>query len=806
MSKDDGVVTTPVSNPGDVACGFAGDAMERYRVLLGCIPERAFCKDINSTFRVVNAWFADDFGRSPEEFDGLTDYDLYPQEIAQRYVQDDRRILQSSIAGEWEEPCQIGDSNRISHTVKTPALNEHGKVIGILGVSWDITEQKRAEKDLVFKSALLKAQSETSPDGILFVDPENHPMPLNQRFLEMWSIPAELVQGMTDDAILLEYVAHQLRRPDEFVARVQWLYAHPQEKSLDQLELKDGRFFDRYSSPLAGEDGQYFGRVWYFRDITARKKMEVALRKSEEKFRGIAERSLDAIFTVDIHGNLTYISPGIQRILQYCPEEMVGRHFTDFVSQEEAINIYQGLIAYLKRRRGGLFEATVVKKDGGRAVVEVSAAYVRENGRVVGSQGIVRDITDRKEAERSLQQAKEAAEAASRAKSEFLANMSHEIRTPMTAILGFTDLLMNPDLPPQEQREFLETILRNGRALLTLIGNILDLSKIEAEKVSVDLSDCQIFSLIPDILSVVQVRAAEKKLHIGVQYAFPLPATICTDVSRLRQILVNLVSNAIKFTDQGWVRICVRCQVEPNHAHSIAFAVSDTGIGIRQEKIAELFQPFTQVDSSAARRYGGTGLGLAVSQRLAMLLGGRINVVSEPGKGSTFTLTINPGPLAHVPMLNAAPAGQLGTNGEIEAEYDVYLSGRVLLAEDAPDIQRMIRKILQKMHLDVEVAENGWLACEKAMASKVEKSPFDLILMDIQMPEMDGFEAVRWLRNNAWRGPIVALTAHAMADDKEKCLEAGCDDYVTKPVTPAELRRVLVHFLGQSPKISKTAL
>jgi CheY-like chemotaxis protein len=157
-------------------------------------------------------------------------------------------------------------------------------------------------------------------------------------------------------------------------------------------------------------------------------------------------------------------------------------------------------------------------------------------------------------------------------------------------------------------------------------------------------------------------------------------------------------------------------------------------------------------------------------------------------------------------MLNAAPAGQLGTNGEIEAEYDVYLSGRVLLAEDAPDIQRMIRKILQKMHLDVEVAENGWLACEKAMASKVEKSPFDLILMDIQMPEMDGFEAVRWLRNNAWRGPIVALTAHAMADDKEKCLEAGCDDYVTKPVTPAELRRVLVHFLGQSPKISKTAL
>ncbi len=229
------------------------------------------------------------------------------------------------------------------------------------------------------------------------------------------------------------------------------------------------------------------------------------------------------------------------------------------------------------------------------------------------------------------------------------------------------------------------------------------------------------------------------------------------------------------------------------------FVVSDTGIGIRPERIADLFQPFMQVDSSAARRHGGTGLGLAISKRLATMLGGDIHVASAPGQGSTFTLTLDLAPLAGVRMLNALPAALEAEKVPVAENFDASLHGRVLLAEDAPDIQRVICHLLKKMNLDVEVAENGRLACEKAVQSTAEGHAFDIILTDIQMPEMDGYEAVRWLRAYGWRGPVIALTAHAMAGDREKCLEAGCDDYVTKPVIVADLRRVLTQYLGPCP-------
>ncbi len=363
-------------------------------------------------------------------------------------------------------------------------------MIGIVGVFFDVTERKRAEEELSFKSALLKAQSETSPDGILLVDNQDRPMPLNQRFGEMWNVPPELLASPYD-APLLEYVSQQVRNRDQFLARVQYLYAHPEEKSYDPLELKDGRFFDRFSSPLRGQNGENFGRIWYFRDVTDRKKAEESLGKSEEKFRGIAERSLDAIFVTDLQGTITYISPAVEKMLLYEREEMIGRGFSSFLPQDEAARISQALAAHMRRRRGDLFQTPVVKKDGSLAIVEISAAYVRENKKIVGAQGIVRDVTEREQVRQSLQQAKEAAESANRAKSAFLANMSHEIRTPMTAILGFADLLMSPNVSEQEHREYLETIRKNGNALLELIGNILDLSKIEAEKLSLEFVDCR---------------------------------------------------------------------------------------------------------------------------------------------------------------------------------------------------------------------------------------------------------------------------------------------------------------------------
>ena len=317
-----------------------------------------------------------------------------------------------------------------------------------------------------------------------------------------------------------------------------------------------------------------------------------------------------------------------------------------------------------------------------------------------------------------------------------------------------------------------------------------------SKRLTFDKIDCPLQQIVADVLSVVQVRAEEKGLSLAVDYALPLPATIHTDPARLRQILTNLAGNAVKFTERGAVRIAVRCMRETDDSARMQFAVSDTGIGIPADRIGELFEPFTQVDGSSTRRYGGTGLGLAISRRLARALGGDVEVTSQLGKGSTFTLTIDAGPLKGVRMLPSFEARSAAAVQPSSLEHEVPLHGRVLLAEDAPPICAVLRHILQRMNLEMEIAEDGRLACEMADKSKTEGRPYDMILMDIQMPRMNGHEATRWLRQHGWQGPIVALTAHALVGDREKCLAAGCDDYLAKPVTAKGLRDVLARYLG----------
>jgi len=300
-------------------------------------------------------------------------------------------------------------------------------------------------------------------------------------------------------------------------------------------------------------------------------------------------------------------------------------------------------------------------------------------------------------------------------------------------------------------------------------------------------------------------RAAEKDLRLDVECEFPLPETICTDPLRLRQILVNLVGNAIKFTKSGGVRVTARCTTDKDATARMEFEVADTGIGMTTDEMTALFRPFSQADASTTRRFGGTGLGLSISQRLAKMLGGRLNVESRPGEGSTFTLSIDPGPLDDVPMLEAEPSSKV-TDEEKRpraATGEQPLRGRILLAEDGEDIQRLVSLVLRKIGLEVDTAENGLLTYDKAIASKAMGKPFDLILMDIQMPGLDGYKTARRLRENGWRGPIVALTAHAMAGDREKCLAAGCDEYLAKPLAFKELENTLARYLDQ-PAVATT--
>ena len=399
-----------------------------------------------------------------------------------------------------------------------------------------------------------------------------------------------------------------------------------------------------------------------------------------------------------------------------------------------------------------------------------------------------------------LARAKDAAEAAARAKSEFLANMSHELRTPLTAILGYADLLYDEgDLSraPQNSLETIDVIRSNGRHLQELIDDILDLSKIEAGRMTLEKLQVSPAKLTEDVLRLMQLRAREKCLTLRSEIHYPLPDKIATDALRVRQVLVNLVGNAVKFTERGGVTITVGYD---QMAERLRFSVTDTGIGMEPEQVERLFAPFSQADTSMSRRFGGTGLGLSISRRLAHMLGGDIRVVSQPGVGSTFTVEIAAELYPDTVLLtgDATTASERLVVSPPVAKPTAGLSGRILLAEDVPANQKLISFLLQKHGAEVEVVENGRLAIDQALAAQQAGTPFDLILMDIQMPVMDGYTATSALREAGYGGRIVALTAHATGDDRQRCLNSGFDGFAVKPIQKEQLIATCREHLGQA--------
>jgi two-component system, sensor histidine kinase len=530
-------------------------------------------------------------------------------------------------------------------------------------------------------------------------------------------------------------------------------------------------------------------------DITARKQAD-SLRRSEQLYRSLVENIDAGITLMDSSHTIVAINSGQSRMFGKDAAEFIGKKcYREFEKRDAVCDHCPGVTA-MAIHESAEVETEGVRDDGSRFPARVRAfPLFGPDGAATGFIELVEDISERRQVEqrlrtyadeleatnKALEESKHRAECANRAKSEFLTNMSHEIRTPMTAILGFADLMLDENVG-RATREHVAVIKRSGEHLLRLIDDILDLSKIEAGKLQIEPTRCSPVQVVAEVVSLMRPQAAAKQLTLKTQLAHPLPETVLTDPLRLRQVLVNLVGNAIKFTNQGEVRLAVRLNADSSRL-SLRFDVSDTGIGMNEEEIGGLFKPFSQADNSSTRKFGGTGLGLCISKCLAEALGGDIEVRSEPGKGSTFSLTIDPGPLEGVSVIeDAQEAATEPPPAAKPADADkIALCGRILVAEDMMENQRLICLLLRNAGAQVSAVDNGQLAVETAQAAHDAGGTFDVVLMDMQMPVMDGYEATRQLRKRGYTGPIVALTAHAMVEDCQKCLAAGCNDYLPKP-------------------------
>ena len=566
-----------------------------------------------------------------------------------------------------------------------------------------------------------------------------------------------------------------------------------------------------------------------------RKRVDAALLESEERWNFALEGAGDGVWDWNIKTGEMVFSRRWCEMLGFEEDELASTHesWKSRIHPDEFSSVMASLTDYLEHRTATyMHEHRMVCRDG-------NSKWILSRGMIVSTDpsgaplrmiGTHSDITDRKRMEedskRYLQQveasrdriteqsiqlirqseelarARDQAEAAARAKSEFLANMSHELRTPLTAILGYADLLVDSehDIQSQRHREAVEIIRTNGRHLQELIDDILDFSKIEADRMVMDFGPASPRQLVEDVLRLMKLRAREKGLELKPDYRYPIPDRIITDALRVRQILVNLIGNAIKFTERGAITVTIRYDANTNRQ---IISVTDSGIGIKPEQLALLFTPFSQADASMSRRFGGTGLGLSISKRLAQMLGGDIIAESEFGAGSTFSLEIAADPGAGSIMLTEDPKLEERIVPKPNSEPVLKLEGRILLAEDVIANQKLIAFLLQKWGAKVEVVDNGALAVKAALLAASSESPFDLILMDIQMPEMDGYTATAMLRSSGYAGRIIALTAHASNDDRDRCLQSGFDGFAVKPIQKDQLYAVCREHLEQTPSHSR---
>jgi PAS domain S-box-containing protein len=535
------------------------------------------------------------------------------------------------------------------------------------------------------------------------------------------------------------------------------------------------------------ETGRVVAMFGVFQDVTEQEKVLARSRRDEGRYRLLAENIGDVITRVKMDGSSKYISPAIQQLLGWTFEEMSGQS-QDYVYPEDRHLVLKAIGEAVTSGTPSRLEHRAVHRNGTVIWVECTFKALKdENGHVDDVVVVIRDMTQRRVLEDQVIEAKERAEKAAQAKSEFLANMSHELRTPLTSVIGFSGLLQGSDALPAEERTYVERIATASEALLGVINDILDYSKLEANAIEMDPEPFQVAALVDGAAAIVEGQCVAKGLSLKVVADAAMPEVLTGDAGRLRQVMLNFLSNAVKFTGKGGVTLRVGGAPDPDGRWRLRVAVTDTGIGIPAEKIEVLFKRFSQADASTTRVYGGTGLGLAISRRLIEIMGGEIGVDSKPGEGATFWF--------ETPLIQGGAAAGLADGDDEMAASGGLAGGRILMADDAPGNRELVSAILRGLGLEIDTVCDGAEAVQA-----MQTGAYDLVLMDVHMPVMDGLTATREIRRmqagSGHRTPILALTANVQADQVARCLDSGMDGHLAKPIQIPELAGALAHWLA----------
>ncbi|MCO8124899.1 response regulator [Stieleria sp. TO1_6] len=775
---------------------------QRLRGITDATPSMIAYVNSELRYEFVNQRYADRFQRPPEALLCKTVEEvLGPQNFSQV-----KPHLHAALRGEkrvFELELQLPGNGKwvFKEVTYVPDVGPSGSVDGCYVFAIDVTERRRSAIEIADREQRLAAVTqrmalaiESAGMGSFEWDPETDAVAWDEQHLA--------ISGLPDSPHPLGKMFLDLVHPDDAQRNrqaIEYAIATRGEYTGEfRIIRPDGevRWLAARAKMVPGQQGRGDRMVGLNWDISQQKNSLEQVRLAEERLRLAAEAAGFGTYQIDLISGRTYWSDEFKKIVGAAADadqKLRADAVADFVHPEDRNRVARLMSRAKRSLDGGVhsFSHRIVLADGRIRWVRRKGQTIRSDstGKPIQIIGTLLDISAQKEIEQSLEEARRVAEAANKSKSEFLANMSHEIRTPMSAIMGYTDILSRQLTDPDDIK-CASVIRHNGKFLLEIINDILDISKIEAGKLGLIKKRFRPDLLVADVYSLMEVRAAEKSIPLEVRFEGLIPKTIRSDDKRLKQILVNLLGNAIKFTKDGSVQLSIRYLPNPQSVSDdssskgvsrLQFNVIDTGIGINERQMKGLFQPFTQGDMSVVRQFEGTGLGLSISQRLARMLGGDIAVESVSDVGSKFTLTIETGSLKNVPLIEPTLI-ESRTIKPVNPTRGNLVGRRILVVDDRRDMRFLAQHMIEDAGGQAASAENGQQAIAEIEDARRAGRPFDLIAMDMQMPVLDGYEATRRLRCSGYDKPIIAVTAHAMHGDRQRCMDAGCTDYITKPL------------------------